>query len=285
MSDVITFNRMTIMAAANILTEMLNQTTFDELTVEWDLDELSSGPSVRSKLTQVARVALENEHTVFTADGPQPLRLAMVEKAMRCSKQIKSKHSDIWVKLKTGLRFDSFEIVEEQFEAQEESLFGGPRYDTKLTLKRMLPEDVPELNFREAESELLSLLKKHKFEIPLGHLGQAFKNFSSGDWAAANASMRAFYEGYLDEVANRLGYIGKGDAHKRRKYLANCQPPFFLDYYNEPRYVQDLMNRMHPQGSHPGLSEEDDCTFRLQITLISARLFIRRYGQRLNGTP
>ena len=271
------------MAAAKILTEILNQTTFEELAVEWDLDGLSSGPSVRSKLTQVARVALENEHTVFTADGPQPLRLAMVEKAMRCSKQIKSKHSDLWVELKTGLRFDSFEIVDEQFEAPEESLFGGPRYDTKLTLKRMLPEDVPELNFREAESELVSLLKKHKFEVPLGHLNQAFKNFSSGDWAAANGAMRAFYEGYLDEVANRIGYVGKDDAYKRRKYLAQCSPPFLLEKYNEHIYVQNLMKRMHPEGSHPGLSEEDDCTFRLQITLISARLFIRRYDQRMQG--
>ena len=272
------------MAAAKILTEMLNQTTFGELAFEWNLDNSMSG-SVRSKLTQVARLALETDHFVDTQDGRKPLRLAMVEKAMRCPEQIKSRHNDIWVKLKTGLRFDSFEIVEERFEVAEESLFGGPQYENKLSLKRMLPEDIPELNFREAESELLSLLNKHNFEVPLGHLDQAFKNFSAGHWAAANAAMRAFYEGYLDEVAIRLNYTGKDDAHKRRKYLANCQPPFFLDYYNEPKYVQDLMNRMHPQGSHPGLSEEDDCTFRLQITLISARLFIRRYDQRINETP
>lgn len=240
---------------------------------------------VRSKLTQVAQVALENEHLVITVDGTQPLRLAMVEKAMRCPNQIKSRHNELFTILKTGLRFDGYEIVEQQIESSEESLFGGAILKTKLALKRMLPDDIPELNFREAESELLSLLNKHNFEVPLGHLDQAFKNFSAGHWAAANAAMRAFYEGYLDEVAIRLNYIGKDDAHKRRKYLANCQPPFFLDYYNEPRYVQDLMNRMHPQGSHPGLSEEDDCTFRLQITLISARLFIRRYDQRINETP
>jgi len=272
------------MAAAKILTEMLNQTAYDELAVEWDLDGFSSGPSVRSKLTQVARVALENEHTVFTDDGPQPLRLAMVEKAMRCSKRIKSQHSDAWVKLKAGLRFDGFEIVEERIESSDESLFGGPKYESKLILKRILPNDIPGLNFREAESELLALLKKHKFQVPLGHLDQAFKNFSAGQWASANGAMRTFYEGYLDEVAIRIGYTGKDNAYERRKYLANCQPPFLLGYYNEPRYVQDLMNRMHPQGSHPGLSEEDDCTFRLQVTLVSARLFIRRFDQRMQTT-
>lgn len=273
------------MAAAKILTEMLDQTTYDELAVEWDLDGLSSGPSVRSKLTEVARLALEKEHVVFTADGAQPLRLAMVEKALRCSKQIRSKHSDTWVKLKTGLRFDGFEIVEERIESSDESLFGGPKYESKLILKRMLPNDIPGLNFREAESELLALLKKHKFQVPLGHLGQAFKNFSAGHWASANAAMRTFYEGYLDEVSVRLGYTGKDDAFKRRAFLADCHPPFLLDYYNEPIYVQNLMKRMHPQGSHPGLSEEDDCTFRLQVTLITARLFIRRFDQTFNGTP
>ena len=274
---------MTIMAAAKILTEMLNQTTFEELAVEWDLENSNSG-SVRLKITQAARMALENEHLVDTIDGRQPLRRAMVDMAMRAPKRIKSQHNDIWVKLKTGLRFDGYEIVEEQIESLEDNLFGEPIFRTKLSLKKMLPDDIPELNFREAESELVSLLKKHKFEVPLGHLDQAFKNFSSGHWAAANGAMRAFYEGYLDEVANRIGYVGKDDAYKRRKYLAECSPPFLLEKYNEPIYVQNLMKRMHPQGSHPGLSEEDDCTFRLQITLIRARLFIRRFDQRLNGT-
>ena len=160
MSGVITFNRMTVMAAANILTEMLNQTTFEELAVEWDLENSNSG-SVRLKITQAARMALENEHLVDTADGRQPLRRAMVDMAMRAPERIKSQHNDIWVKLKTGLRFDGYEIVEEQIESLEDTLFGEPIFKTKLSLKKMLPDDIPELDFREAESELVSLLKKH----------------------------------------------------------------------------------------------------------------------------
>lgn len=31
-----------------------------------------------------------------------------------------------------------------------------------------------------------------------------------------------------------------------------------------------------------GLSEEEDATFRLQISLVTARLFLRRYDQRKN---
>jgi hypothetical protein len=62
-----------------------------------------------------------------------------------------------------------------------------------------------------------------------------------------------------------------------------------LTEYNEwnennqkPQYIQGLMSRMHPHGGHPGLSEEEDATFRLQITLVTARLLLRRFRQRLN---
>jgi len=47
--------------------------------------------------------------------------------------------------------------------------------------------------------------------------------------------------------------------------------------------VQGLMNRMHPHGGHAGLSEEEDATFRLQVTLITARLFLRRLDQRVSA--
>ena len=38
-----------------------------------------------------------------------------------------------------------------------------------------------------------------------------------------------------------------------------------------------LFNRLHPEGNHPGLSDEDDSTFRLHIVIIVARLLLRRY--------
>jgi len=64
----------------------------------------------------------------------------------------------------------------------------------------------------------------------------------------------------------------------------------FYTQYNEwendrgkPAFVLGLWARLHPQGSHPGLSEEDDCTFRLQVTLITARLFLRRLDQRISA--
>jgi hypothetical protein len=34
--------------------------------------------------------------------------------------------------------------------------------------------------------------------------------------------------------------------------------------------------RLHTEGSHPGLSDEDHSTFRLRVVLVMARTFLRR---------
>jgi hypothetical protein len=60
------------------------------------------------------------------------------------------------------------------------------------------------LKMPEAENEIYRLLKKHSFTVPLGHLDQAFANHTDGQWAAANAQIRSFLDGLLDEIAEKL---------------------------------------------------------------------------------
>ena len=153
----------------------------------------------------------------------------------------------------------------------------------------MLPEDVPQTDFREAASEVELLLDQLHLSIAKGHLQQALSAFHRGEWSSANGELRNFYEYYLNEIANGLGYTGPDISKSRRDFLGGvCSPPFLLEEYNEwhpqkTQFVQGLMNRMHPHGGHPGLSEEEDATFRLQISLITARLFLRRYKERLRN--
>lgn len=45
-------------------------------------------------------------------------------------------------------------------------------------------------------------------------------------------------------------------------------------------YLNGLIKRLHPHGSHPGLSDADDCTFRLHSVLLAARLFLVRFDKR-----
>ncbi|MCB1468029.1 MAG: hypothetical protein KDK08_13015, partial [Rhizobiaceae bacterium] len=167
--------------------------------------------------------------------------------------------------------------------------FGNPRTETTVRLVRMLPSDIPELDFREAEDEVRLLLNRHGFSTARGHLQQAVSAFSRGEWASANGALRNFYESYLNEIALALGQKAGEDSKANRDFLGNLDPPFLLADYNEwnannqkPQYVQGLMSRMHPHGGHPGLSEEEDATFRLQIMLVTARLLLRRFDQRVS---
>ena len=110
------------------------------------------------------------------------------------------------------------------------------------------------------------------------------------DWAAANAQLRSFVEELFDRIAERLSggqTTGLLSSHARREWLATCTPPFFDAALNEWEvggkggFVQGFWKRLHPQGSHPGLSDEVDATFRLQLVIITAEHFLRRFDARV----
>ena len=287
MSD---FNSMTLMAAGEMLAEMSTHVEFSTLVLGWDVDEFCGSGSVASKANDLVRCAIRIKPTVPTVNGNCNLTRAMIEHAITASDRDKDNKSDVWARLVAGLKMDGFEIVEEGVpdpSGHPSKFDDSPRMISKLTLKRMLSEDIPETDFREAEDEVSSLLKKHAFETALGHLSLAMTAFQRGEWASANAQLRSFFESYLNDIADKLGYEGKDDTKAKRDFLGKLDPPFLLPDYNEwhensqkPQYIQGLWSRMHPEGSHPGLSEEEDATFRLQVTLISARLFLRRFDQR-----
>lgn len=283
------FNRMTVVAAAEIIEGMKTQAAFTALALQWGVEERCGTGSVQSKANAMARVAINQNPTVHTLNGLQPLERAMIELAIGTDENVRRGKHDAWLRLVAGLRFDGFELVEKQVPAPSgrESLFGGDRLVKVLELTRMLPADVPGLDFREAESEIVQLLDRHAFTVAKGHLSQALSAFQRGEWSSANGELRNFYESYLNEMATGLGYMGSGDSKSKRDYLGGLQPPFLLSDYNEwhsnnqkPQFVQGLMSRMHLHGGHPGLSEEEDATFRLQISLVTARLFLRRYNER-----
>lgn len=283
------FNRMTIVAAAEIIEGMKTQAAFTSLALQWGVDDRCGTGSVQSRANAMAQVAIGENPKVHTLSGLQPLDRAMIELAFEASNDVRNSRHTAWLRLVAGLRFDGFELVEKQIPDPNgrESIFGGDRFVSVLELTRMLPVDVPGLDFREAESEVVQLLDRRGFSVANGHLRHALSAFQRGEWSSANGELRNFYESYLNEMAIDLGYTGSGDSKAKRDYLGTLEPPFLLSDYNEwhtnnqkPQYVQGLMSRMHPHGGHPGLSEEEDATFRLQVSLITARLFLRRFDQR-----
>lgn len=146
-------------------------------------------------------------------------------------------------------------------------------------LRRALPTD---LQLPEAEDEVVRLLKKHQLTTAKGHLDQAFDAHGRGSWAAANAQIRTFIDALLDGMAEKLytSAASLGSGQPRRAKLAAIG--FLSRGLNEwddngGGFINGLTRRLHPQGSHPGLSDDEDCTFRLHIVLLTARLLLVRF--------
>ena len=100
----------------------------------------------------MAQVAINDNPKVHTLTGLQALDRAMIELAISADENVRRNKNDAWLRLVAGLRFDGFELVEKQNSDPRgrESVFGGDRLVTVLELARMLPEDVPGLDFRLA---------------------------------------------------------------------------------------------------------------------------------------
>ena len=146
------------------------------------------------------------------------------------------------------------------------------------TLRAALPAD---LGVPAAEDETTRLLNKHGFSVSGGHLRQALDVLGQGRWAGANAQLRTFLESLLDEIALKVDPMASAAAsgHPRRAKLAAAG--FFYKELNEwddngKGFINGLMRRLHPEGSHPGLSEESDAIYRMQIVLMTARLLLLR---------
>lgn len=283
MSD---FNRMTVVSAAEVVSASYSHADMGVMEVQWGIDGRCSSSSKSARVASWARIACDEELAVMTENGLVPLARALVETAVVAPSQFRE--SAAWRKFVAGLRFDGFEVVETEMSVAPDFAWQQEEVQKVATLVRMLPNDIPGLNFREAETEVVALLDRNGFAVAKGHLSRALSAFQRSEWSSANGELRNFFESYLNEIAVGLGYTGNGDSKAKRDFLgADVQPPFLFADYNEwntnnqkPQYVQGLVSRMHPHGGHPGLSEEEDATFRLQIMLITARLFLRRFNQR-----
>lgn len=278
------FNRMTIVAAAEVISDSHTHNDIDILEVQWGIEDRGGGGSKSARIVSLSKAAIDGGPSVYTESGLISLERALIEKALAMWSVVKTSTS--WQKLKAGLRFDGFEVNEPQDD--DTAGWMTPSSSAPATLVRMLPSDVPELDMREAENEVVQLLKKHKLAIAEGHLSRAVSAFQRGEWSGANGELRNFLESYLNEMALKLGCDPTFDSKQKRDFLGSgVTPPFLLSDYNEwsageqkSPFVQGLMSRMHPHGGHPGLSEEEDATFRIQINLVTARLFLRRLDRR-----
>jgi hypothetical protein len=143
-------------------------------------------------------------------------------------------------------------------------------------LRRKLPSLLPIV---QQEDQLMALLADRGFSTAIGHYRQAVAAHGRGEWAGANAQLRSFVEDVLNSIQGIISPGNYSDGNSRREALAKSG--FFKRDLNEwldggKGFMQGFWKRLHPEGSHPGLSEADDATFRLHIVIVVVHYLMRR---------
>lgn len=146
-------------------------------------------------------------------------------------------------------------------------------------ISRTIPVELENSNIPD---ELKSNLSFFELTTALWHLEQAQLNYKDGNWAAANAMIRSCFESVLIYINARLNpqkpALTGGNAIDN---LTNSG--FFRKDLNEADkhqqaygFIGGLWKMLHPDGSHPGLSQEEDSTFRYHVTLVALNYYLKR---------
>ena len=266
MSDTPRFSERTLLEAVDLFTQSLTGKDIDRLIqrlLPVNSSErsraLDDSQSKQVKVNEITQFAQKNcDHQTVLGSN---LWDAIVEEAVSLPKP---KHSSSLI---NALARDGFTLADDG------------------TLRRAHPciADLP-----RADDEVHVLLEELRMDTAKGHLDQAIENHSQGNWAAANAQLRTFIEELFNEIARRIDPTRSTDrspGHNMRQLLADTDPPFLQESLGEwsqdgKNFINGVFKRLHSKGSHPGLSDDDDSTFRLHLVLIVARHYLRRAQQR-----
>ncbi|MBY8058927.1 hypothetical protein LZT09_20335 [Vibrio fluvialis] len=244
------FSRTTILE----LIKALNFRTHDEIerfAFELGMDGVVQGEYIKQKETSISKYLVKNAGT----KGPSgsDLMIDVVEYLLKNAPYSSYKYTA----LENALEKDGYEL-------------------TETSVRKSLPSQIP---LAENEDNLVKILKKRSFNIALGHYEQAIAAHGRGEWAAANAQLRSFVEEFFNRVHALINAGSATDTQQRKIELAKIG--FFDANYNEflhngTGFVEGFWKRLHPQGSHPGLSEQADSTFRLHLVLLVIHYFAER---------
>ncbi|WP_395459879.1 hypothetical protein ACHMW5_36045 (plasmid) [Azospirillum melinis] len=263
------FSRRTVLAAIDVI-DGLNQAQISSFMMEL-------GPSVythvrgegvsSTKRMNDLKLFVDN-HPTHTVDG-EPLKTVIVEKA---ASLVPNRPAHPWSS--SPRLTPAMEVFKRILEQNGFVIADGG-------LRRTLPAD---LGVPETESELMRLLDQHGLTTAKGHLEQAFDAHTRGKWASANGQLRTFFDALLDELAVKLdpsaSTLGSGQARRGKLAALGFLSLPLNEWDNDGKgFINGLVKRLHPQGAHPGLSDEDDSTFRLHTVLITAVLLLRRFDR------
>ena len=264
------FTRATINAAVRTM-DGWYRSSVDSFLLEHELEEMSTEGSVVTQANRLLRHLLQHPDA-RTSGGESIVDTVVRDLVERAIVDARRYHRNAFAErfpqqLARALAVDGFVVQDGELRSAMPAVLGLPA----------------------ADDEVHVLLRRFGFTVTEGHLDQAIKNHGDGLWASANAQVRSFVYALIDEIAERLAPPGTTlppPGGGRLNWLATLQPPFVLPAFNEwdgqgKGFFEAFLRRLQPHGAHPGLSEEEDATFRLHTALIGARLLSRRLVGRL----
>ncbi|HEJ3470347.1 TPA: hypothetical protein SL382_003637 [Pseudomonas aeruginosa] len=265
------FTRATILAGA-VLLENMTQAKFDQMVQRLGLDHQvpsGDGISVPKKVVQLSHQVLLHPHQqLVTKEGLITVAEALIREAVALMREGSTESPQ--EHLRRCLARDGFDVSWDGGACAQ----GSPPW-----LRRSLPTN---LNLPQTDNELHALLKYFDMQIATAHLDQAIDCHTRGDWAAANAQFRTFIEQLINDISAKAFPGQDAVSHTLNNRIQLLGREGFL---SEPRgewgsdgkgYIQGLLRMLHSEGSHPGISDEEHSTFKLHLTLITAKTLLRR---------
>lgn len=248
------FSGVTIIELINAL-DLRTHAGIEEFGMRFDIEECIDGSGVEPKLVSIKRFLKDNPGRVG------PLGAPLIQEIF----EYYLERSFGWHK-KRGWDIDLSQVPEQLMHALRRDGFTTDG----STLIPLLPD---ETELELVESELEAMLDEGHFATAKGHLTQGRSAFVRGDWAAANGCFRSAVESLLIELSNQRGSqaVDKGGAAIGS--LAQAANPLVHKRLNEwdgqgKGFMEGFWKRLHPEGPHPGLSDEEDCTFRMQLIVV-----------------
>ncbi|MWJ29490.1 hypothetical protein GPM19_15015 [Halomonas sp. ZH2S] len=232
----------------------------EELAIKFDFESAISGQYIKEKETSIVKYLLANPGSL----GPNGSNIQYELLEFSIAKYKSGINFDSFIgsfpELVNSLKKDGYDVVNDQIRA-------------------LLPSQLPLV---QQESELESLLVKLGLQTAKGHYEQAIAAHARGEWAAANSQLRSFVEDLFNQIQNKVCPGDYPSSQQKKQALANSG--FFVSDYNEflsngTGFVEGFWKRLHSSGSHPGLSDELDSTFRLHMVILVSHCFLVRLDQ------
>ena len=136
---------------------------------------------------------------------------------------------------------------------------------------RLVPT-VPAVQVTEEVTWIDSNLRGRGWTTAAGHYAQAVDAFAAGNWASANSQLRTFFEA----VIRNAGGLPERSGHGQVQDALAALDAAGLLLEGEAQFGRDLWKLLHANGSHPGLSDQDESRFRLLALTGYVRYLLQR---------